>query len=310
MRTALRIPFLAVALLALAGCEFEDWGAVERRSQDFHFNYPLKSGSRLSVESFNGSIEISGWDQETVDISGTKYAGSDDLLAALKIDIQNSADSVYIRAVRPSSYRGNVGAKFVIKVPRNCQLDRVVSSNGPVRTIDVGGPARLKTSNGPIRAQNVGGTLDAQTSNGSIEANNISGSAYLHTSNGSVRADDVRGGVEAVTSNSSVHVNLTKAEPGKAIRLETSNGGVELTLPADVRNDVRVTTNNSGITVHAPAGLNARLSARTSNSRITSDFEVKMQGEISKSRLEGTIGSGGPMVELTTSNGSIRLLRL
>ena len=124
------------------------------------------------------------------------------------------------------------------------------------------------------------------------------------------RADDVRGAVEAVTSNSNMHVNLTKVEPGKAIRLETSNGGVELTLPNDVRNDVRVSTNNSGITVHAPSGLNARLTARTSNSRITTDFEVKMQGEISKNRLEGTIGSGGSTVELTTSNGSIKLLRL
>src|SRR5215475_10443629 len=104
MRARLTIPLLAVALLVLSGCEFEDWGAAERRSKDFHFNYPLKAGGHVTVESFNGSIEVSGWDQGTVDISGTKYARSDEMLEALKIDIQNSPDSVYVRAIRPSSH--------------------------------------------------------------------------------------------------------------------------------------------------------------------------------------------------------------
>jgi hypothetical protein len=50
--------------------------------------------------------------------------------------------------------------------------------------------------------------------------------------------------------------------------------------------------------------------ARTTNSSISSDFEVKMQGEFSKNRLEGVIGNGGSLIDLSTSNGSIRLLKL
>jgi len=309
MRAKLLTPALAGCLLVLTGCEYEDWGGV-RRTKDFHFNYPLKSGSRVSVESFNGSVEISGWDQETVDISGTKYAPSDDLLESLKIDVSSRPDSVTVRAIRPSGTRGNLGARFIIKVPRQSQLDRVVSSNGSVRVLDVDGPVRLKTSNGSIRAQNLKGELDAQTSNSSVEVQGLDGSARVHTSNGHVRAEEVRGSVEASTSNSSIHVNLVKTDPGRPIRLETSNGGVELTLPPDTRNDVRVSTTNSGITVHGAAGLNARVIAHTSNSKITTDFEIRTQGEVSKNRLEGTIGNGGSLLDLSTSNGSIKLLRM
>jgi hypothetical protein len=35
-----------------------------------------------------------------------------------------------------------------------------------------------------------------------------------------------------------------------------------------------------------------------------------MRGEFSKNRLEGVIGNGGPLIDLTTSNGSIRLLKM
>jgi hypothetical protein len=49
--------------------------------------------------------------------------------------------------------------------------------------------------------------------------------------------------------------------------------------------------------------------AHTTNGSISSDFEFRVQGEISTNRLAGTIGSGGPLFDLNTINGSIRLVR-
>jgi DUF4097 and DUF4098 domain-containing protein YvlB len=310
MRSKAMIAGVAGALLLLCACDIEDWDVGQRRSQDFHHNYPLDARGRVSVEGFNGSVEISGWNQNAVDISGTKTAPSDSMLDALKIDIQHSGDSVSIRAIRPSGSHGNLGVKFVIRVPRQAQLDRVTSSNGAIRAFDVEGPVRLRTSNGSIRAENLTGSLDAQTSNASIEALHVAGGASLHTSNGRVHAEDVRGSFEATTSNSGVNARLGKLEPGKTVRVETSNGGVDLTLPPLDRNDVRVSTNNSGITLHLPGQVNARVMARTSNASINTDLEVRQEGEIRKGRLEGTIGSGGPLLDLSTSNGGIRLVRM
>ena len=52
--------------------------------------------------------------------------------------------------------------------------------------------------------------------------------------------------------------------------------------------------------------LNANLSARTSNGRIHSEVEV-VTNRIGANFLEGKIGTGGPAIELRTSNGAIYL---
>src|SRR2546427_128081 len=203
-------PFLVLApvLLFLAGCDLEALGSSDRFTADFHYG-PLKA-ARLSVENFNGSIEIASWDQDSIDISGVKYVGTAELRDAMKIDVATVGDSLHVRTVRPSERRGNMGAKYVIKVPRKIELDRITSSNGSIRVNDVDGAARLRSSNGGIHVVNMKGNVDAQTSNGSI----------------------------------------------------------------------------------------------------TSAFEVKAQGQISKHSLEGTIGTGGPVLDLSTSNGGIRLEKL
>jgi len=303
---------LAAGLFGLAGCDIEDLdiGGSNRYSQDFHYSYAMKPGGRLSVESFNGSIEISGWDQDTVDISGSKYARTPELRDALKIEIEHAEDSVYIRTVRPSDRRGNMGAKFVIKVPRRTQLERISSSNGGIHTVDIEGAAHLKTSNGSVRAENSRGNLEAQTSNAGIDVQNLEGSALLHTTNGRVHAEDVRGSFEAETSNSGIQVRIAKPAAGRPIKLQTSNGGIELTVDTLNDNEIRASTSNAGITLHLPGTVAANLAASTSNSAISTDFEVQTQGTLSKHHLEGKIGAGGPAIDLSTSNGSIRLLRM
>jgi DUF4097 and DUF4098 domain-containing protein YvlB len=262
------------------------------------------------VENFNGSIEIASWDQDSIDISGVKYAGTTELRDAMKIDVATTGDTLHVRTVRPSERRGNMGAKYVIKVPRKIELDRITSSNGSIRVNDIEGAARLRSSNGGIRVTNMKGSVDAQTSNGSVEVQDLDGSAVLKTSNGRVHAEGVKGTLEAETSNGGINVHLTKAEAGRPVKLDTSNGSIELTVDSANQNDVFASTSNAGITVHMPPTIGARLRAHTSNGSISSDFEVQVQGQISKHSLEGTIGSGGPVLDLSTSNGGIHLVKL
>jgi DUF4097 and DUF4098 domain-containing protein YvlB len=310
MRRRILLALAPALLLFAVGCDFEDLGSSDRYTADFHYSYPLKSGGRLSVENFNGSIEIASWDQDSVDISGVKYAGTPELRDAIKIDIVNTPDSVHVRTVRPSERHGNMGAKYVIKVPRKIELERITSSNGGIRVNDTEGPARLRSSNGVIHATNLKGTLDVQTSNGGIEVMDLDGPAVLKTSNGRVHAEGVRGSLEASTSNGGITVHLAKAEGGRPVKLDTSNGSIDLTMDNHNQNDVYASTSNAGITVHMPPSIAARLRAHTSNGSISSDFDVKVQGQISKHNLEGTIGEGGPVLDLSTSNGSIHLEKL
>ncbi len=307
MRVVLALPVLFVGL-GVAGCDIEDFGGFGRFTKDFHYSYELKPNGRLSVESFNGTIELTGWDQPMVDISGTKSGPSPDAADSVKIEITNSPDSVSIRAVRPSELRGGWGARFIIRMPRRAVLDLIKSSNGQIRVIDGAGPARLRTSNGAIRVQGLEGSLDVQTSNGAVELTNVVGEAAVRTSNGRIHADNLKGSLQGSTSNGSIAASLAATD--RPVRLDSSNGGVDVTLVGKFANDVRINTSNGHITVHLPFETNARVLARTSNASITSDFEVRLQGEFNKHRMDGVIGTGGPLLDLSTSNASIRLLKM
>lgn len=308
MRARLLIPVLAPALLALTACDIEDFDGGGRYNRDFHYNYPMHADGRLEVETFNGSIDISGWDQATIDISGTKYGPTQDAADSLKVDIGNSPDSISVRAVRPIERRNHLGARFVIKVPKGAILDRIIASNGSIRTIEGAGPARLHTSNGSIRVEDLRGQLSAETSNSSVELSHVDGDVTIHTSNGHIRVEGVSGAVDAHTSNSSVNLKIEHAD--KPVRVESTNGSVDLALPADFSSNVRVSTSNNGITVRVPTEPNARLIARTSNGSITSEFDMRVQGEFSKNHLEGMLGHGGGLFELNTSNSNIRLVKM
>ena len=115
------------------------------------------------------------------------------------------------------------------------------------------------------------------------------------------------GGLEARTSNGAVQASLSAVEPGRPLRVKTSNGRIDLALAGWKDTDVEASTSNGAITVRLPEGAGARLNARTSNGAITSDFEVSGAGAHKRTHLEGLIGSGGPRLSLTTSNGSIRI---
>jgi hypothetical protein len=303
LRAALIVP----ALLSMNACVYVDMGNFARYSRDFHFNFPMNKGGRLSVEGFNGGIEITPWDQPTVDISGTKHAPSESQIDSFKIDVDHTSDSVSIHAVRQYDWHGNYGVRFAIKVPRGTVLDRVVTSNGAIHTLEGVGPAHFKSSNGAVRAEKFHGALDIQTSNGPVELDEVEGAVTAHSSNGHIHADAIRGSIDAETSNSGIRAMLLRAD--RDLRAQTHNGSIELGLPVGLTSNVRAHTNNSGITVRLTDPANVRVSAHTSNGSVSSEFEARMHGDLRRNEFEGSIGNGGPLLDLSTSNGSIRIVR-
>jgi DUF4097 and DUF4098 domain-containing protein YvlB len=303
----MRVVLITIICIGLSGCIVGDIGPIDRYNQDFHYTYPVNPRARIDAESFNGPIVIEGWDRNEVEISGTKYASTEEARNAIKIDVHNTPDSVEIRAMRPSSQPGKMGAKFTIHVPRNAEVDRVTTSNGPIQIQDVSRAAHLKSSNGAIRIAGVRGEVDAHTSNAPIEAESLDGPATLKTSNGHIHAEKIAGSLEAETSNSGIEARLDSS-PSTPIKMTTSNGAVDLTLEKSPLSDIRAETKNSSITVHLPANASARLNADTSNASVTCDFDVA-NSETEKGHLKGNIGSGGHTIDLTTSNGHIRIAK-
>ena len=269
--------------------------AADRYTEDFHESHPFQAGGKLTLEGFNGSVEITGWDQSTIDISGTKYAKEKDLLKDIKLSISVAGGVATLKAERPdrNNWRGELGVKWVIKTPRRTELEKISSSNGSVQVQDIDASAKVNTSNGAIRVSRVKGTLNANTSNGRVEVSELGGGADVHTSNGGIRAD------------------LTNAG-GSPVKFTTSNGPVDVKVSNARTAGVTATTSNGAITVRMPQGVNADVKASTSNGRVSSEFDVLVAGggRIEKHALLGKIGSGGAPIELRTSNGAIKLAKI
>jgi hypothetical protein len=301
---AMRLISALLLAVLLTGCDLEDFGPSDRYKEDFHFT--LKPADRLSVDNFNGEVEIAGWDEPTIEVTGVKYASTEALLKTMKVEVQEAGTLTELRTVRQDSIHGNRGARYLIRAPRKTVVDRVVSSNGSVRVHDISGSARIHTSNGPIRVENLKGGVDAETSNGAIDLDTVSGRINLKTSNGRIRAQDVSGQCEAETSNGGVTLRFTDSPAGPT-RVHTSNGSVDVSMAKAPTDEFRAETSNGSISLDLPADTSAHVNARTSNS-INSDFDVMGNAfDREKHHLEGNIGTGGPLIELTTHNGGIHL---
>ncbi len=312
----MRIPVLALAALSAVpfqiGCDLEEIvSASDAFHEDFQYTFNLKPGGRLVVENINGPVEVLGWEKDTVQITGTKQASREEMLKQLRIEAKADDSGVTVRTLRPEGIRhGSMGAKIFIRAPRQIQLEKIASSNGQLRVEDIEGNARLETSNGQIIVRRLGGRLDARTSNGRVDADTVNGDTIVRTSNGAIQIGRVAGLLDATTSNGHIQALVSKPKPNVPLRFESSNGSIEVNVDSLENNELHASTSNSSITVRLPSAIKANVRASTSNSSISSDFDVATHGTISKHHLEGAINGGGPLIQLSTSNGSIHLQKL
>ena len=308
MRNPLLLATLA-ATLGLAGCDvdFDDVSIGPKEEETFHYSYDCKPGSRLLLENYNGAVEITAWDQPKIEIDGARFANTKERLQQVKIDISRGADSVTIRTVPPLDRGGNSGARYQIRVPKQVVLELIKSTNGSLRVSGTNGAVNLRTTNGSVRVSAVNGAVSANSTNGAIELVGLNGAATARTTNGRIKMDEIQGPMEASTTNGSIVAAMAKSTDDRKMRFSTTNGAIELRLPAGLKNDVRASTSNGSIEVKMPNGAAFQVAARTSGASIRSDFNV--EGEVTKKRIEGKVGGGGALLDLSTSNGSISLQR-
>ena len=213
---------------------------------------PARSSLRVDGRE-NGGIEVIGSDRNDIRVISKiqTQAGSASDAKAMADQIRIEVGDE-IRADGPSTrWRSSWSVSYEIHVPRKMSLD-------------------LRATNGGISIENVDGRLEFETTNGGITLVGVAG--------------NVRG--------------------------ETSNGGVDVQLTGDRWSgeglDVRST--NGGVDVSIPANYSARLETGTTNGGMDIGFPVTVQGRLNR-HLTTQLGDGGPLVRVTTTNGGVTLRR-
>lgn len=130
--------------------------------------------------------------------------------------------------------------------------------------------------------------------------------ARVSTSNGRVDAQGVQGKVDISTSNGSVEI-LGDTGPEELL-VRTSNGRIVVkAAPQGGRYDLR--TSNGSVQVALPEKLGVTLRANTSNGSVDLGYGqwLFQGGQISNRSVNATLGDGKLILDITTSNGSIKL---
>jgi putative adhesin len=228
------------------------------------FDRTVDADARGTVEIHNvsGSVEIRGWDQPSVHVSGSLADNVE------RVDVRRAGNRVTVDVVlrEESRSRSYDGTKLTIEAPRASMLEvSTVSASIAARAIE-----------GEQRLQSVSGTIDAEAFAGDVNVSSVSGEVTVqgHGSvavtraraiSGSVRLTDIAGQVEAQAVSGSVEVaanqldrvtvssisgrvSLSGALGGQTrVDLTTTSGSLDMTFAGTAAADYDLTTFSGAI---------------------------------------------------------------
>jgi len=164
-----------------------------------------------------------------------------------------------------------------------------IESQGTIRATGPDEHRRLRSWHVSFRIHAPrGAQLDLNAQNGGISLREFDGTAEFRTVNGGVSIARSAGRLRGRTSNGGLDVTLDGTEwSGEGLDVQTTNGGVRLSVPED---------------------YNARLETGTVNGGLDLRFPVRVEGKLQR-QIDITLGRGGAPVRATTTNGGVVLRR-
>jgi hypothetical protein len=283
---------MLAAVLASACVVVDSQGHITREEKRFTVTGPPE----LKLTTFDGAIEIRSGAGRDVVVEIEKRGPTKETVEQLRVEAKQEANRIEVEVKRPSEESVFFGighhmsptAKLIVTMPKE---GNIVARSG----------------DGAINIEGVSGRLELRTGDGSIRARDIGGDMLLETHDGSVVLDGVVGDLDLTTGDGSVTVS---GKPG-ALKLKTGDGAITLRAESGttMKDDWSVSTGDGGVTLYLPSDFSAEVDAHTGDGSIRSELNVNSGGDTDDERrsLRGRIGSGGKVLKIRTSDGSIRL---
>lgn len=287
-----------VALAIVAGACDVTVGAIDYQVREER-RFTVSGQAKVILSTFDGSIEVRGWDRPEVLIEVEKHAPDQESADRIRIDSRQDGSLVTVTIPQPDSGRSgsmyrSPSARIVAAVPLQTELV-------------------IRSGDGSVSVRRVNGPHDIRTDDGSVRVSDARGALLVRTEDGSVVLDDVHGAVDAESGDGSIVVDGVVS----GLRLETRDGSIRFTARdgSSVSSDWTVTTGDGSVRGRLPKTVNAEVDAESRDGRVTveglsasgrreasSDDREARRGRRS---AKGTLGSGGRLVKLRTGDGSI-----
>ncbi|HEU0055601.1 MAG TPA: DUF4097 family beta strand repeat-containing protein [Longimicrobium sp.] len=295
-RAVFAASMLALAVYAAAA---PVTGLTATRAQEsFDWSGAMDDGATLRVYAGAGEIVVREAQGRTARVHAVTRNGSgrdmeyvsDRDGSGVRVCALRSGDRCDDDGIRGRGGWRNNRAKsdFTIEVPRGVVL-RLSSGNGRVTVDGATADVRAASGNGDVRVGAGAARVKASTGNGTVLVDGARGPVEASSGNGRVTISTARGPVEASTGNGNIEVRMAQ-------------------LAGD--GDMEFSSGNGSITLFLPDNFSAVVDASTGNGGVNTDFPIRVQGRVSRHRLQGTIGDGGRRLSASSGNGTISIRRI
>ena len=315
------------ASLALAFAAFSARPTFADTEGHFDRTLTVSGPVDMDVRTGSGSITVRPGGSGKVEIHGhiraDWHAGGDIEQRVHDIEqnppIEQDGNTIRIGHEEDRERFHNISISYDITVPAETKLHSS-SGSGSVHAEGISGPAEANSGSGSVQLNNIGGQAEAHSGSGDIEMNSIKGSAVAKTGSGSVHAMGIGGAFAGSSGSGSIRFEQTS--PGDvdvssgsgSIEIKGAKGGVKattgsgnITAQGDPTSEWKLSTGSGSVDVEFPEQAAYDLVAHTSSGSIHSNHEMTVQGTISPRELHGKVHGGGPLVDLSTSSGSIEI---
>src|SRR6266851_5617375 len=194
------VSFAALFILVLAAASAPAGLAI---TKEFNQTYPLQPGGSFELQNVNGTVDVQGWDRDTIEIHAVKTAKhkeSDLDLVSIDVDAKPSVVSVATRY--PQNEGVEVAVEYTVHVPHcaHVELLHVQNKDGAI----------AETTNGSVLL-----AVPADT-HADLEARCLNGNF----------SSELPVAFESTLKPREMHGRLGRG--GAPIRLHTVNGGIRL----------------------------------------------------------------------------------
>jgi hypothetical protein len=294
--------FLSIFLLlfALAGVL-----RAETKVSTFEKRFPLTPGQPVTVDfkDTDGDVIFTSSDEAAVVLKVRKEINISDgaraqrLLDETEIEVSQRDNDIRIH-VRYPRFRGfffwmfdsrRVQVRSEVILPKDCRLFAAMS-DGSITATKITGDLSLRSSDGTIRVIGAEGRLNVHSSDGNVILRDVKADVDVEASDGDIEVSGVLTGLNIRTSDGNVSI---RAEAGSRMASSwdvwASDGDVRVALPSDFAAEVWLHTSDGDLDCGLP---------------------LTIQGKTSNNEVRGTLGSGGPLLKIRTSDGDISLRAL
>jgi len=264
---------------------------------------------QIEVMDIEGSLTITNRRAPVIisDVTGDVEVITDyDLVRAENIrgniSVQNRFGKIELEEISGSVHIEGMGSR--VGVTEVADSVYISNSRESVSARDLHRSLTVDTSNSQVNVSRVAGPVEIRAEYSEITATEIEKGIKLQGRGSEVALASIRGELRVETSLRSVSVDGFSGP----LTIQNEYGEVVVDTSENPAGPVRISNKNGGITLSIPEATNCVLSAQSVGGEIVSDFGPDPQeSEGRVSLLETKVGTGGPQIELQTTQARIHI---